>query len=492
MAMQNIFLDFTVRDSRQLSGIYRHEISEESHIEWVNRAFNIAVFLCRDYCVMPAGCLIECPFVQKACAQCRPFFTHQLIVMALKRGESLQDLIVKKRNEYEGVKSEYALIFHKSSENILKEPDYALSVISRRSDVGAKIVTLWENEPDAESSKFRNIWREEIFPFGVDPSLLERLRPIPRHLREERGSAVLWAAIAPLVHQEISGDRSLMHLLHHAIFSHYSSIYLQDFSLNVLTGLPHGDTGFCLRPLDLRYDYRALRRSLAFAGVWHLLLNMSSSSLVSLRNQPGYIMFLKAFECVADVCRDSSEVGEFFSSAKLRDSAIFHSTHSLEERFGQGIDLPSYGIELCPGDINAIDARLEAIAIEALLKVEQRQEIHKSRSIPFSNPSPNHESSLAADTIIDRLEGHEIRELCEAFSSAFSRQGDLEQFVRFELNEKLSDIAYGNGREVIFQFIEWAISQGKLRQLVRAAQKFVPNNPDLLRFVTKYQDRLQL
>ncbi|MEM7126214.1 MAG: effector-associated domain EAD1-containing protein [Chloroflexota bacterium] len=68
-----------------------------------------------------------------------------------------------------------------------------------------------------------------------------------------------------------------------------------------------------------------------------------------------------------------------------------------------------------------------------------------------------------------------------ALLSAFTDRFQLEKMVRFELGENLNTIAGGNSLdEVTFRLVGWAETQGKLKELVLAAQDANPSNPTLV------------
>ena len=78
------------------------------------------------------------------------------------------------------------------------------------------------------------------------------------------------------------------------------------------------------------------------------------------------------------------------------------------------------------------------------------------------------------------LTGPELNQIQHALLSAFPSQSSLGQMIRFGMNENLGVIASGsNLGDVVFSLITWAEAQGRLDELVAAARRFVPGNPDL-------------
>ena len=87
------------------------------------------------------------------------------------------------------------------------------------------------------------------------------------------------------------------------------------------------------------------------------------------------------------------------------------------------------------------------------------------------------------------VDGTLLKELHTALRSAFPDYSELEQFIRFELNENLQYVAFGtNQSDVIYKVVEWAKSEGKLDALVFKAHQQKSGNPELRRFVEQYPD----
>ncbi len=75
------------------------------------------------------------------------------------------------------------------------------------------------------------------------------------------------------------------------------------------------------------------------------------------------------------------------------------------------------------------------------------------------------------------LKGSELQELYHALLSAFPTVDELEQMVRFELDEQLEHIAAGQDLgDIVFNLITWAEAQGKLEELIQAARNNNPGN----------------
>jgi hypothetical protein len=72
----------------------------------------------------------------------------------------------------------------------------------------------------------------------------------------------------------------------------------------------------------------------------------------------------------------------------------------------------------------------------------------------------------------------DLKQLYDALRDAFPTSGDLTRMVLFGLNENLDGIAGGqNLDEVTLNLVRWAKAQGRLDDLLQAAQQANPHNP---------------
>jgi hypothetical protein len=78
------------------------------------------------------------------------------------------------------------------------------------------------------------------------------------------------------------------------------------------------------------------------------------------------------------------------------------------------------------------------------------------------------------------LNGQQLLKLQNAILSGFNAS-DLEQLVRFELNERLDSLVATHGAftNVVFELIQWAETRGRTAELIRALQRARPNNADI-------------
>ncbi len=89
-----------------------------------------------------------------------------------------------------------------------------------------------------------------------------------------------------------------------------------------------------------------------------------------------------------------------------------------------------------------------------------------------------------------RLKGFERERLSEAIISAYPSKTKLKMMVSYQLDKNLDAIAGGDDlTEIVFSLIEWAESRGKLENLIEAAGKENPGNPDLREFKEHIQEK---
>jgi tetratricopeptide (TPR) repeat protein len=79
-----------------------------------------------------------------------------------------------------------------------------------------------------------------------------------------------------------------------------------------------------------------------------------------------------------------------------------------------------------------------------------------------------------------RLSGQQAKQLERALMSAFPSIDDLARVVRFGLDKNLSEISEsGSLKDTVFQLIQWAEAQGRVKDLIEAAYAENPGNPEL-------------
>jgi hypothetical protein len=99
-------------------------------------------------------------------------------------------------------------------------------------------------------------------------------------------------------------------------------------------------------------------------------------------------------------------------------------------------------------------------------------------STPFLAAPPAAPAPAPARTVT--LDRAMRRPLYDALLAAFPAAQDLQQMVRFGLDENLSAIAGGSAlSDIVFNLIQWAEARGRVGDLVAAALEANPRNPAL-------------
>ncbi|MEL7071705.1 MAG: effector-associated domain EAD1-containing protein [Cyanobacteria bacterium J06581_3] len=88
------------------------------------------------------------------------------------------------------------------------------------------------------------------------------------------------------------------------------------------------------------------------------------------------------------------------------------------------------------------------------------------------------------------LNGRQIERLTQALQSAYPEESQLKQLVRYELDEKLQNIAKGTHSNLVFQVIAWAEEKSCESKLVRAAHRRNPSNAQMQGFCLSVADGL--
>lgn len=348
----DIFLDFFNRDSRQIEELFRI-LGRERHLDILREALNLAVFLCRDHCIMPPGFAAEDELVRSALSIADAYTHHRLVRWPIR--ESLDEYWAKKEDEYAAQRSEYEGLFDKSAQAFVERNAHLL--LERRSSIGSTLVERWEAAPDVD-----DYWRSQTI--SVAPGVIEMFRGIPRHLLDS-GIAVTWVAI----HQRVTELARRFPQYRHLVQRIYFGIYMAEYDLRVLSGLPLARLSFGLAAEELFYRYEAIEALVEPSGLWAELLHLPPWDMVRLRGMPDYFAFRDfAFE----LCRQAR------SLYSLREAAAVAPSETDRLRAATGILDPGSGQLSLSLDghsdewVEAFAARLAGVASIAYERMEER------------------------------------------------------------------------------------------------------------------------
>ncbi|MEL7331061.1 MAG: effector-associated domain EAD1-containing protein [Cyanobacteria bacterium J06560_2] len=88
------------------------------------------------------------------------------------------------------------------------------------------------------------------------------------------------------------------------------------------------------------------------------------------------------------------------------------------------------------------------------------------------------------------LNGRQIDRLTQALQEAYPEESNLKQLLRYELDEKLQNIAKGTHTNLAFQVFEWAEEKSWQSKLIRAAHRRNPSNAQMREFCLSVEDAL--
>lgn len=344
--LHDVFLDFFNRDSREIYGF--DKLPNETHLAFLVEALTVAVFLCRDHCILPPGFLAESKLGREALIIRRGEYLHERLVRLSLKEYSLDEFWDKKEHQYEPFREKYEGLFDPKNHELLRSVSRA--IIPRTSRIADAITTGWQNAPDANP-----IWRDRIR--GLKADEVERLRKIPLEILDS-GIAITWPAIAARIHGPLVPSE-----LRPVLQNVYFSAYLAEYDLKVITNLPYTSHPFVSTGKNLAYDYEALKAALAAGGLWDIIRGLATQSIIHLRQRAEYLRFREAFDAIAAGTDQLSEVRRIFTFAAQNDKPQSRFL-SLVLRNAARIVFP-HGVELREQEIDEIAQRLGSLAAAA-------------------------------------------------------------------------------------------------------------------------------
>lgn len=431
-APANIFLDFLNRDSREIWGTFDDYTGRE-HRRLLVEALNVAVFLCQEYCVMPLGFAAEDPLV-RSILQSRSLFLDERMIRLPMREYTLDDWMDKKRREYRSHSERYSGLFSSDGLDFLHRHPRAL--ISRQSDVGRLIVDSWERGPDENA-----IWVpvKKIVPAKT----IQRGLDIPRQL-SLNGEAITWPAIRnALGPMPPPANRALRNVVQNSYFD----IYLTEFALQVLSGLPIMRADFHLARYDPYYDYGVLRETLRVGNLWNILNRLSAKSVLEIRDTVGHAAFQKAHWLATRNVRQARDIIDVYArplSSRSRAIEI-----ALTEIGGRRPGLT--GISLSFDELRLVEERFIDMAGRASAQASGRA-LRKGASHAVASPAERRLTNTGSE-IMSLLVFVALREELELLKS------------RWDLRHAFSDAAWRG--EIAGRPVEVLCAEGAGR--VRAA-----------------------
>lgn len=364
---KNVFLDFLNRDSRQIYGLFENT-SRDNHIDLLTEALNVAVFLCWEYCVVPPGFPRECDLAREALSLRSEYLDERIIRFPL-RERTFDELWEKKEAEYNRFRDKYTGLYDPETKEFLK--DHPTAIMPRSSHVKSEIVEAWQSGPDVSG-----IWDDIKQDYSATE--IEKIRQVPSDISRE-GLAVTWPEIEQKIITEVGADP---HRLRDVLQHDYFTVYLKEYDLRLISGLPFARSDFALSSPDLAYNYEALKSALYSVGLWSIVRRASAPSLIKLRTKAGYFAFRDAFDLVASSVENSREVARIFALAGKRLFDVLAETKFLDKFPSVVLPPSSRGWELTNDEIDAISYRQDAVAPLATETLKEQLHIGRVQKSP--------------------------------------------------------------------------------------------------------------
>lgn len=303
MERKNIILDFMDPENRILYGSYKN-LSPEEHTKLLAESLNLAVFICKDYCILPPCAVMQCKYARKALLESPDFFSNGLIKFPV-RESSLASFFAKKRSNYLLYEndSDYMGFFEEDGPSFLLKN--ATQIIKRETKVGeavAEMVAAMDIEDPLFSGLRRLCTIEEI----------KRIRSAPKEVLE-KGEAISVKAINNHLGFENDEDRDFQ--IGRILQNKYFHIYIYEYDSYIIKDIPPKTTDFNIESFGVGYDYNYWRYILKSLGIFDLITNSVSKVIVDIRD-------ISFFDDFIDSCFLIGNLAENISIAKHNFSMI--------------------------------------------------------------------------------------------------------------------------------------------------------------------------
>ena len=278
---KNLLLDYMNPDYRQEYG-WDHIFNAQDQIKILRHLLVVSVLMAKDYCVVPPGFALLSGVSFNTFMLVREFIQERLIRFPLKE-RSLDELVNKKRKQYDVVKGNYAFIYSNDFDRLTKEMSVAL--LDRRSDVGKTISHLWADGPDTIS-----VWDTIKIKYTTDQ--IDYLRNIPKVLIDKNIACTLPAIQMEIGPTDIFSELDLYTLIHNS----HGMVYFNEYDLSVLKNIPYFRYDVIRDGFSYVHDYEAFSLCLKQLGIWDYIKTASIGEIIRIRRTSGFKRFLLLFE----------------------------------------------------------------------------------------------------------------------------------------------------------------------------------------------------
>lgn len=352
MDRKNIVLDFMDPENKILYGCYDN-LTENEHIRLMKEGLNLAVFLCKEYCIIPPCAFLQCKYTRKALEQSH-FFLEEGLIRFPVREQSLSKFIEKKRRNYEKDKNDenYAEFFASSGPDFLKK--YASAIIKRGTRVGNAVA-----EMVAATSFDEPLWKNLKEWYAPD-QLLE-IQAAPKKLIEA-GEAISVKAIKRILEFECNEDAEFE--IGQILQNKYFYIYIYEYDARLIHGLPIKTTDFMIEHFGAIYEYEFWRYILRSLGLLNCITKSGSKAVCMIRNIPNCYDFVSSVMSFGQYCKTVEQAKRKFPKVLkiLKETDSYDSKKIIQEYSDDqqvGSDIQKYLTDIFDKVSNAIEIFFE-------------------------------------------------------------------------------------------------------------------------------------
>lgn len=294
---RDIYLDVLNPDYHTIFG-WNTVLSDEQQVFNLVEILTIAVFLCRDRCILPPGFVLQSQNVRRAIELTRPFFEATLVQWPMREVDP-KDFWKKKIGKMIGARKDYPRMLDQDAAKQLYSFPGARD--PNKPKVGITVAKRWLDAPDLPG-----VWDD--MKRNLPANLVDDIRHVPSRL-VENAKGVTLGGLA----KHVRGVREHSGVLLRELAKSYNKVYLDALDVTVLSGVPNCGEDFGLGSGDTFYSVRALQAALQPLGLWPLHQVFSPEEIVDLRSTGGYGRFITAY--IAVTALEPYEIRRHFAQA---------------------------------------------------------------------------------------------------------------------------------------------------------------------------------
>lgn len=233
--LPDIFLHFLEKDTQE---IFSLQEANANSISRMQMALNMAVLLCKEYCILPVGTYFESESTKKMILSNLDYFQEGLLVFAMREGE-VPEFLAKKQEQYKEFFNDvvYSRYFDESeikSANELIRVQH--SSIQRKTKVGEYCLLRWDkslalfiDDYDGDISGMYS-----IDTVGAEKNAISVAKALKTKAQSIGGSAFIWKLMREEIVKLPEHDPKLQSVLHRLFQHYYYRAYLDEYEASIL------------------------------------------------------------------------------------------------------------------------------------------------------------------------------------------------------------------------------------------------------------------